>query len=147
MALTFSKSDELTLGVEVEVQLVDGDTLALTPASTKIIDGLGGLGGAVKHELMMANLWRSSPRSAAASGRQPTTSTAPSMPLLARRRAIMFSSAARGRTPSRPGRNRNSPRTPATSASSPAWAAWPGASISLVFMSMWGSATAKNASM
>ncbi|MDH4099614.1 MAG: carboxylate-amine ligase [Nitrospirota bacterium] len=56
MPLTFSKSKELTLGVEVEVQLVDRDTLALAPASTKIIDGLGGYNGAVKHELMMSNL-------------------------------------------------------------------------------------------
>ncbi len=56
MDIVFRDSEEYTLGVEVEVQLIDADTLSLTSTSGDIITSLGGLDGSIKHELMMSNL-------------------------------------------------------------------------------------------
>ena len=56
MPVTFKYSDEFTLGIEVEAQLVDKDTLGLIPTSSDIIDGIEGYEESIKHELMMSNL-------------------------------------------------------------------------------------------
>jgi len=56
MSLNFEFSRENTVGIEVEVQLLDRNTLGLTNSSTKIIAALDGYYGSVKHELMMSNL-------------------------------------------------------------------------------------------
>ncbi|MEE9591243.1 MAG: carboxylate-amine ligase [Thermodesulfobacteriota bacterium] len=56
MSITFNDSEGHTIGIEVEVQLIDRDTMALTPTSTKIIDGLKDYTESIKHELMLSNL-------------------------------------------------------------------------------------------
>ncbi len=56
MPITFNGSEGHTIGIEVEVQLIDRDTMALTPTSTKIIDGLKDYTESIKHELMLSNL-------------------------------------------------------------------------------------------
>ncbi len=56
MAIEFRGSEDCTVGVEIEVQLINRDTLSLTSTSTDIIDAAGSLDNAVKHELMMSNL-------------------------------------------------------------------------------------------
>jgi carboxylate-amine ligase len=56
MTIKFNASEAHTLGIELEVQLLDKETLSLTPASSKIIGALNGLGGSVKHELLTSNL-------------------------------------------------------------------------------------------
>lgn len=56
MSIVFNSSDSHTIGIEVEVQLVDRESLELAPTSTKIIDGVEGLGDSVKHEFFMSNL-------------------------------------------------------------------------------------------
>jgi len=54
--LNFKDSEGHTVGIEVEMQLVDKDNFSLTATSTEIINALRGLEGSVKHELMMSNL-------------------------------------------------------------------------------------------
>jgi carboxylate-amine ligase len=56
VTIKFIASSAHTIGIEMEVQLLDRETLSLTPASSDIIDALKGLGGSVKHELLMSNL-------------------------------------------------------------------------------------------
>lgn len=56
MSINFKHSGENTVGIEVEVQLLDKNSLGLTNTSTKIIDGLEGYSESIKHELMMSNL-------------------------------------------------------------------------------------------
>ncbi len=56
MALKFNASEYHTIGIELEVQIVDRKTLALAPASATIIKALNGLGGSVKHELLTSNI-------------------------------------------------------------------------------------------
>ncbi len=56
MSTVFRRSDKYTIGIEMEVQLVGRDSLALVPSSKEIIDSLEGLGGAVKPEFFMSNL-------------------------------------------------------------------------------------------
>ncbi|MFQ5427949.1 MAG: YbdK family carboxylate-amine ligase [Thermodesulfobacteriota bacterium] len=56
MEIVYNGHEDLTLGVELELQLMDKETLELVPRSTHIIDALPGLSGAVKHELIMSNL-------------------------------------------------------------------------------------------
>ncbi len=56
MAIKFNASEHHTIGIELEVQLLDGETLSLAPVSGKIIEALDGLGGSVKHELLTSNL-------------------------------------------------------------------------------------------
>ncbi len=52
----FNNSSGYTVGIELEVQLIDRESLALTPTSTKIISGLDAYKGSIKHELMLSNL-------------------------------------------------------------------------------------------
>jgi len=54
--IRFNSSPGYTVGIEVEVQLIDGDTFALAPTSTQIISGLDAYKKSIKHELMMSNL-------------------------------------------------------------------------------------------
>ncbi|MGE0441685.1 MAG: YbdK family carboxylate-amine ligase [Gemmatimonadales bacterium] len=49
--LDFAASDPLTLGAELELQLVDPDTFDLVPRVQGILDGAGSLGGLVKPEI------------------------------------------------------------------------------------------------
>ncbi len=59
MAITFNSSKGFTLGVELEMQLIDSATLELAETSKEIIEGSDKdevLAGFVKHELMMSNL-------------------------------------------------------------------------------------------
>ena len=56
MPLNFKYSRENTVGIEMEVQLVDKNSLGLTNTSTNIIDAIGGYNDSIKHELMMSNL-------------------------------------------------------------------------------------------
>lgn len=56
MALTFNHSKELTLGVELEIQLLNKESLALSPASNKIISLVGKGSKSIKHELMLSNI-------------------------------------------------------------------------------------------
>lgn len=56
MTILFNPSEKHTIGIEVEVQLIDKDSLELVSTSTDIINGIEGLDGAVKHELFMSNL-------------------------------------------------------------------------------------------
>ncbi|GMR04219.1 MAG: glutamate--cysteine ligase [Thermodesulfobacteriota bacterium] len=56
MEIKFNSSKDFTVGVELEIQLIDSHTLGLTQSSTAIIDSLGGFKDSVKHELMMSNL-------------------------------------------------------------------------------------------
>ncbi|MFQ5328508.1 MAG: YbdK family carboxylate-amine ligase [Thermodesulfobacteriota bacterium] len=54
--IKFNNSPGYTVGIEVETQLIDRESLALTPTSTKIISGLDAYKGSIKHELMLSNL-------------------------------------------------------------------------------------------
>lgn len=59
MSIVFNSSKGFTLGVELEMQLIDPTTLELTETSAEIIEGSNKdavLAGFVKHELMMSNL-------------------------------------------------------------------------------------------
>ncbi len=56
MPLTFKESKECTLGVELELQLLDQESLALVPHSGQIIAGLDNLPPFAKPELMMSNI-------------------------------------------------------------------------------------------
>jgi carboxylate-amine ligase len=56
MDIKFNDSEDFTLGIELELQLVDAETLALVPNSSKIIDSLDSFQDSIKHELMMSNL-------------------------------------------------------------------------------------------
>ena len=56
MPLTFNQSKEYSLGVELELQLLDKKSLALVPNSDRIIAGLEELQPFVKPELMMSNV-------------------------------------------------------------------------------------------
>ncbi len=59
MAITFNSSKGFTLGVELEMQLIDSATLELAETSGEIIESSDkdeALSGFVKHELMMSNL-------------------------------------------------------------------------------------------
>ena len=56
MTIVFNPSDSHSVGIEVEAQLLDKDSLELIPSSTKILDNIGSLDGSVKHELFMSNL-------------------------------------------------------------------------------------------
>lgn len=54
--IKFNNSPGYTVGIEVETQLINRESLALTPTSTKIINGLEAYKGSIKHELMLSNL-------------------------------------------------------------------------------------------
>ncbi len=56
MDIEFRDSEDCTIGIEVEVQLVDRKDLSLTSTSSRIIEATGGIDNSVKHELMMSNL-------------------------------------------------------------------------------------------
>ncbi len=56
MEIIYNGREDHTVGIELELQLMDEETLELTPRSTRIIESLGGLSGSVKHELLMSNL-------------------------------------------------------------------------------------------
>jgi carboxylate-amine ligase len=59
MAINFNSSKDFTLGVELEMQLIDSASLELAETSKEIIAGADKddlLKGFVKHELMMSNL-------------------------------------------------------------------------------------------
>ena len=56
MPLTFKQSKEYTVGVELELQLIDPESLALVPNSSRIIAGLEYLRPYVKPELMLSNI-------------------------------------------------------------------------------------------
>lgn len=56
MPIDFQHSQHHSVGIEIEVQLVDRDTLDLTHTSTQIIQNIDGFDDAIKHELMMSNL-------------------------------------------------------------------------------------------
>ena len=59
MAIHFNSSKGFTLGVELEMQLVDSKTLALTETSSEIVEASNKddlLSGFVKHEFMQSNL-------------------------------------------------------------------------------------------
>jgi carboxylate-amine ligase len=56
MTIKFNASVGYTVGIELEVQLLNRETLSLAPASSAIIEALDGLGGSVKHELLTSNL-------------------------------------------------------------------------------------------
>lgn len=56
MSIKFKQSRGYTLGIEVEVQLVDQDSLALAQRSAKIIGSLNDYSSSIKHELMMSNI-------------------------------------------------------------------------------------------
>jgi carboxylate-amine ligase len=56
MDIKFNDSKDFTLGVELELQLVDAETMALVPNSSKVIDSLDSFQDFIKHELMMSNL-------------------------------------------------------------------------------------------
>lgn len=56
MDLKFNHSKELTLGVELEIQLLDGESLALAPLSNEILDIVGNGSDSIKHELMLSNI-------------------------------------------------------------------------------------------
>lgn len=56
MDIKFNDSKDFTLGVELELQLVDRESLALVQTSSDILGSLQDLSDWVKHELMMSNL-------------------------------------------------------------------------------------------
>jgi len=56
VSITFKSSKEYTLGVEVELQLIDKESLALVPKSGQIIAGLENLKTFIKPELMLSNV-------------------------------------------------------------------------------------------
>ncbi len=61
MDLEFKPSEPLTLGIELEIQLIDPVTLELKHTSTEIIEGLKGIEGTVKHEFFLSNLELNTP--------------------------------------------------------------------------------------
>ncbi|MFQ5479886.1 MAG: YbdK family carboxylate-amine ligase [Thermodesulfobacteriota bacterium] len=56
MKIDYNGTEDLTLGVELELQLLDSESLELASRSSHIIEALDGFGGSVKHELMRSNL-------------------------------------------------------------------------------------------
>lgn len=56
MELIFNRSKELTLGVELEIQLLSEKSLALAPVSNEILSIIGNKSQSVKHELMLSNI-------------------------------------------------------------------------------------------
>lgn len=56
MSIDFRQSKHHSVGIEIEVQLVDSETLDLTHTSTQIINNIDGFDDSIKHELMMSNL-------------------------------------------------------------------------------------------
>jgi carboxylate-amine ligase len=56
MTIHFKDSKDFTVGVELEVQLLDRTTLELAHSSSEIIGDLPEYEGFIKHELMMSNL-------------------------------------------------------------------------------------------
>jgi carboxylate-amine ligase len=56
MDIKFNDSKSFTLGIELEVQLVDSESLALVQRSSSVIDSLKSFKDSVKHELLMSNL-------------------------------------------------------------------------------------------
>ena len=56
MSIDFNHSEHHSVGIEIEVQLVDREKLGLTHTSTQIIENIIGFDNAIKHELMMSNL-------------------------------------------------------------------------------------------
>ncbi len=56
MDIVYNGTEDHTVGVELELQLVDAKTLELVPRASQIIESLDGLAGSVKHELMRSNL-------------------------------------------------------------------------------------------
>jgi len=56
MDIIFKDSEGFTLGVELELQLVDKESLSLVETSDAIIESIGGLDGRVKHELLKSNI-------------------------------------------------------------------------------------------
>ncbi len=54
MGLAFKSSEFLTLGVEVELQIIDPDSKDLTPGSPRIFEKLGGVQDHLKPELLQA---------------------------------------------------------------------------------------------
>jgi len=56
LELKFNHSKELTLGVELEIQLLNGKSLELAPASNEILSIVGNCNSSIKHELMLSNI-------------------------------------------------------------------------------------------
>ncbi len=56
MALAFTPSQPLTLGVELEIQLLDAGSRDLAPGAPAILERLGALRGTVRHELFRSML-------------------------------------------------------------------------------------------
>ena len=56
MEIKFNDSEGFTLGVELETQLLDRESLGLVQTSSMIMDSLKEYGESIKHELMMSNL-------------------------------------------------------------------------------------------
>ncbi|MFQ5442864.1 MAG: glutamate--cysteine ligase [Thermodesulfobacteriota bacterium] len=56
MEIKFNSSKDFTVGVELEIQLLDSNTLGLTQTSSDIIGSIKEHKDSVKHELMMSNL-------------------------------------------------------------------------------------------
>ncbi len=56
MGLDFTHSDFQTLGVEVELQIIDPDSKDLTPGSPRIFEKLGGVQEHIKPELLQATI-------------------------------------------------------------------------------------------
>ncbi len=56
MALEFNGSKGRTLGIEIEIQLVDSEEFSLKDTSDEVVAGLKELEGAIKHELLRSTL-------------------------------------------------------------------------------------------
>ncbi len=56
MDIKFNDSAGFTLGIELEIQLLDSESLALAQRSSKVIGSLKSFKDSVKHELLMSNL-------------------------------------------------------------------------------------------
>ncbi len=56
MPLPFAPSDPLTLGVELELQLIDAESRDLTPAASQVFERLGGPRSNIKPEIFQAML-------------------------------------------------------------------------------------------
>lgn len=56
MDIKFNDSKNFTIGVELELQLVDGSSFALAQRSSDIINSLTEHNDSIKHELMMSNI-------------------------------------------------------------------------------------------
>lgn len=56
MLIKFNDSQDFTLGIELELQLVDRDEYSLVQTSSGVIDNLAVHRDSVKHELMMSNI-------------------------------------------------------------------------------------------